>query len=54
MANTILDLAFTKMLAYLSPLIFILSALTVSDYLIELIRGAFIQSAYGNKRRRSN
>lgn len=53
MATYIADLAFTKLLWYVAPLVFILSALTVADRLVDLIRSAFMRSAYGYNKRRS-
>lgn len=50
MIKIILELAVIKMLPYLAPLIFILSAFTVADRLIDLIRESFSGSS---TRRRS-
>lgn len=50
MMAVLLDTVFTKMLPYIAPVIFILSAITVADNLRDLMVGAFTKSASTGRR----
>lgn len=52
MMAVLMDIAFSEILPYLIPTIFILGAITIADSMKDLIIGAFSQSA-SHKRRRS-
>ena len=51
MVSMILELAFSDILPYIAPLVFILSSFVVGDHLIVLIRNSFMVSSSGKNRR---
>lgn len=53
MTSMIIELAFSGILPYIAPLVFILSSFVVGEHLLVLMRNSFVISSTNGKSRRT-